>query len=46
MGRNRSSKHITQAGLLGEIDAPSEGQRIVRAVGSRGGNIVEVGLQQ
>ncbi|GFH14399.1 RNA-binding EIF1AD [Haematococcus lacustris] len=38
MGRR---KHVMQ-GLGNELEAPTAGQRVVRAVGSRGGNIVEV----
>lgn len=34
-------KHVTH-GLSQEIEAPKDGERIVRAIGSRGGNIVEV----
>ncbi|KAK9814192.1 hypothetical protein WJX72_001988 [[Myrmecia] bisecta] len=35
-------KHVTQGSLQNEVQPPGPGQRIVRAVGSRGGNIVEV----
>lgn len=36
-------KHVT-ASSQQDIQPPGEGQQIVRALGSRGGNIVEVGL--
>jgi hypothetical protein len=34
-------KHILLQSLQEDVDAPSEGQQIVRAVGSRGGHIIE-----
>ncbi len=37
-------KHVTQAILNQQVQPPEEGQRIVRALGSRGSNIVEVRL--
>ncbi len=36
-------KHLLQS-LEQEIEPPSAGQHIVRAVGSRGSNIIEVSL--
>ena len=42
---NGRRKHVLQNSLTGHVEPPTEGQQIVRAVGSRGGNIVEVGLQ-
>lgn len=34
-------KHVTQA-LQQQIDPPTENQRIVKALNTRGGNIIEV----
>lgn len=34
----RAPKHLTQQ----EFEPPSEGQQIVRALGSRGSNLIEV----
>jgi hypothetical protein len=39
MGQRR--KHVTHAALNQEVTAPSDGQAIVRALGPRGGNIIE-----
>ncbi|KXZ47675.1 hypothetical protein GPECTOR_33g557 [Gonium pectorale] len=38
---SRSRKHITQ-GVDGDIEPPGPGQAIVRALGSRGSNLIEV----
>jgi probable RNA-binding protein EIF1AD len=35
-------KHLLQSSLLQDVEPPGDGQQIVRAVGSRGGNIIEV----
>lgn len=35
-------KHLIQQVLFGKVEPPTEGQAIVRAVGSRGGNVMEV----
>jgi hypothetical protein len=40
MGQRR--KHMLQAAVNEEVQPPADGQHIVRALGSRGGNIVEV----
>lgn len=40
--RMSGRKHLIQQVLRGDVQPPSEGQSIVRAVGSRGGNIMEV----
>lgn len=37
-------KHLLQS-LEQEVEPPGEGQHIVRALGSRGSNIIEVGLR-
>ena len=39
---NSRRKHVLQNSLTGHVEPPTEGQLIVKAVGSRGGNIVEV----
>ncbi|KAG2489844.1 hypothetical protein HYH03_011647 [Edaphochlamys debaryana] len=38
---SRSRKHVT-LGLDGDVEAPGPGQSIVRALGSRGSNLIEV----
>ena len=40
MGQRR--KHVTQGVVTQDIQPPADNQHIVRALGSRGGNIVEV----
>lgn len=40
MGQRR--KHVTQASVTQDVQPPQDNQHIVRALGSRGGNIVEV----
>ena len=35
-------KHVTLNALQQEVEPPGEGQHIVRAVGSRGSNLIEV----
>lgn len=37
-------KHVELDFLQKDAQPPSEGQQIVRAVGSRGSNIIEVGM--
>jgi hypothetical protein len=37
-------KHLLQQTLQEDIDPPLEGQQIVLAIGSRGGNQIEVGI--
>ena len=39
---SRRRKHVLQDALQQEVKAPVEGQEIVRALGSRGDNLVEV----
>lgn len=39
-------KHLLQQTLQEHIDPPVEGQQIVLAIGSRGGNQIEVGIYQ
>ena len=41
----RRCKHVLQSSLQDEVKPPAAHQSIVRAVGSRGGNHVEVGDQ-
>lgn len=40
MGQRR--KHVTQAAAAGDVAPPEPHQAIVRALGPRGGNLVEV----
>eukprot|EP00775_Hariotina_reticulata_P009258 gene9258-9424_t len=40
MGQRR--KHVTQTAFNQDVEPPSSNQQIVRALGTRGGNIVEV----
>jgi len=40
MGQRR--KHVTQTAFNQEVEPPTSNQQIVRALGTRGGNIVEV----
>lgn len=42
MGQRR--KHVLQTVFSQDIQPPAENQQIVRAVGARGGNIIEVHL--
>ena len=35
-------KYLTQTSLVQDVQAPGEGEFVVRALGSRGGNIIEV----
>jgi probable RNA-binding protein EIF1AD len=37
-------KHVTQQSLTQDVQPPGAGQSVVRALGARGGNIVEVRL--
>ncbi len=39
---SRGRKHVIQA-LQQDVEPPGAGQSLVRALGTRGGNIVEVG---
>ena len=39
---SRARKHVLQEALAGEIEPPGPDQCIVRALGARGGNLVEV----
>jgi hypothetical protein len=41
MGQRR--KHMLQTAFSQDIQPPADNQQIVRALGTRGGNIVEVG---
>jgi hypothetical protein len=37
-------KHVLQSSLMQDVEPPEDGQQIVRAVGSRGGNIIEASV--
>ena len=39
---SRARKHVLQEAIAGEVDPPGPDQCIVRALGARGGNLVEV----
>jgi len=39
---SRARKHVLQAALAGDVEPPGPDQCIVRALGARGGNLVEV----
>lgn len=43
---SRARKHVLQEALAGEIEAPGPDQYIVRALGARGGNLIEVRLNR
>lgn len=42
---SRARKHVLQEALADEIEPPGPDQCIVRALGARGGNLVEVRLE-
>ena len=43
---SRARKHVLQEALAGEIEPPGPDQYIVRALGARGGNLIEVRLRE